>query len=487
MKNLSLLMCTAFCGLHTAQADAADNKKNERPNILWLTFEDTSAYEFGCYGNKDVHTWLGFFLKDLKEKGLDDNTIIFFFSDHGGCVPRGKGYLYESGLEVPLIAYLPPKWQHLAGEKASGKDYSLVNFTDLGPTVLSLAGVKPPKHMQGKALFGKYASDEKREIQFALAANQLHHFMPVRAATDGRFKYIRSYIPYRQFALRNYYQWGMPSNKAWDKLVLGGHNTNPDWAQTFNAHPAEMLFDLEKDPGELHNLSDSPEYAEVLVKMRTALSDHIRATKDLGFFIPTSRENVVLYDKVRKEKYPLNELYNLVELAGTAHADDAPVFEKALSSQYPEMRYWASVGLAQLGAKGELKTCPAPLLALLKDADPYIACEAAYAAAYLGETAKGIERLNNPAKEADRKIGYSLLECLSLDKAMQPAIRVHLADLKDKAETLPRKANEDAGLMARGILVNLGEMDIKNLHGPESYKAGLKLNHGRRPMVPLPN
>ena len=59
--------------------------------------------------------------------------------------------------------------------------------------------------------------------------------------------------------------------------------------------------------------------------------------------------------------------------------------------------------------------------------------------------------------------------------------------LKDKAETLPRKANEDAGLMARGILVNLGEMDIKNLHGPESYQLGLKLNHGRRPMVPLPN
>ena len=380
MKNLPLLMCTAFCGLHTAQADAADNKKNERPNILWLTFEDTSAYEFGCYGNKDVHTpnadslaahgiqfmnawsvapqssaarsslitgcysstygmdvhpvsydtpaniffpqwlreagyyctnnskthynsttdnkscwdecttkasynspqrgkdqpffavyntvtshmgrvrtfhtdgrrdyttegiypelltlpsyvpdlpevrsdyaghleavqdvdtWLGFFLKDLKEKGLDDNTIIFFFSDHGGCVPRGKGYLYESGLEVPMIAYFPPKWQHLAGEKASGKEYSLVNFTDLGPTVLSLAGVKPPKHMQGKALFGKYASDEKREIQFALAANQLHHFMPVRAATDGRFKYIRSYIPYRQFAPVSYTHLTLPTN-----------------------------------------------------------------------------------------------------------------------------------------------------------------------------------------------------------------------------------------------------------------------------------
>lgn len=168
-----------------------------------------------------------------------------FFSDHGGCIPRGKGYLYESGLKVPLIVYFPPKWQHLA-KQASGKEYSLVNFTDLGPTVLSLAGVKPPKQMQGKALYGKFDKQRKRQMQFALAANQLHHFMPVRAVTDGRFKYIRSYIPYRQFALRNYYQWGMPSNKAWDKLVLEGHNTNPNWKLTFEAHPAEMLFDLEK-------------------------------------------------------------------------------------------------------------------------------------------------------------------------------------------------------------------------------------------------
>lgn len=653
MRNLPLFMCSAFCGLYTTQAEAAD-KKSERPNILWLTFEDTSAYEFGCYGNKDVHTphadslaargiqfmnawsvapqssaarsslitgcysstygmdvhpvpydtpadiffpqwlreagyyctnnskthynsttdnkscwdectprasynsprrgkdqpffavfntvtshmgrvrtfhtdgrrdytqegiypsllslpsyvpdlpevrsdyaghmeavqdvdtWLGFFLKDLKEKGLDDNTIIFFFSDHGGCVPRGKGYLYESGLEVPLIAYFPPRWQHLAG-RASGKDYSLVNFTDLGPTVLSIAGVKPPKHMQGKALCGKYASTEKREMQFALAANQLHHFMPVRAATDGRYKYIRSYIPYRQFALRNYYQWGMPSNKAWDRLVLGGHNTNPDWEQPFKSHPAEMLFDLENDPGELNDLSSSAEYAAVLDKMRQALSHHIRSTRDLGFFIPTSRQDVVLYNKVRKEKYPLDELYNLVELAGSATAADVPALEKALSAPYPEMRYWAAVGMGQLGASGKVSTCPPALLALLEDKDAYIACEAAYAAAYLGETEKGIRRLNYPAEEADRKIGYSLLECLSLDKVMQPAIRAHLKDLKEKAETLPRKANEDAGLMARGILVNLGEMDIKDLHGPEAYKLGLKLNHGRRPMVPLPN
>ena len=654
MKHFSLfLACTAACGIYSLEASAANNKKKERPNILWVTFEDTSSYEFGCYGNKDVHTpnadslaaqgiqfmnawsvapqssparsslitgcyaptygmdvhpvsydtpadiffpqrlreagyyctnnskthynstnnnkacwdectktasynspkrgkdqpffavfntvtshmgrirtfhtdgrreytkegiytellplpsyvpdlpevrsdyaghleavqdvdtWLGFFLKDLKDKGLDDNTIIFFFSDHGGCVPRGKGYLYESGLKVPLIAYFPEKWKHLANGK-SGKDNSLVNFTDLGPTVLSLAGVKPTKNMQGKAIFGEYASKEERKVQFAFAANQLHHFMPVRAVTDGHIKYMRSYIPYRQFALRNYYQWGMPSNKAWDKLVLGNHNTNPDWALTFDAHPAEMLFDLDKDPGELHDLSSSPEYAEVLAKMRNELSNHIRNTHDLGFFLPTSRTGHVLYDVVRKEKYPMEELYKLVEAAGIGDIASLPLFEKAIASSHRDMRFWGAVGYAELAHKKQISQCPQALADLLKDEDPYVASEAAYAAAYLGKPQEGIARLINPAKEEDRKIGYSSLECISLDPTMRDYIRQFLPQLKEAAETLPRKKNEDSGLMARGILVNLGELDIKLLHGPEAYKEGLKLNHGRRPMVPLP-
>ena len=654
MKHFSLfLACTAACGIYSLEASAANNKKKERPNILWVTFEDTSSYEFGCYGNKDVHTpnadslaaqgiqfmnawsvapqssparsslitgcyaptygmdvhpvsydtpadiffpqrlreagyyctnnskthynstnnnkacwdectktasynspkrgkdqpffavfntvtshmgrvrtfhtdgrrdytkegiytelltlpsyvpdlpevrsdyaghleavqdvdtWLGFFLKDLKDKGLDDNTIIFFFSDHGGCVPRGKGYLYESGLKVPLIAYFPEKWKHLANGK-SGKDNSLVNFTDLGPTVLSLAGVKPTKNMQGKAIFGEYASKEERKVQFAFAANQLHHFMPVRAVTDGHIKYMRSYIPYRQFALRNYYQWGMPSNKAWDKFVLGNHNTNPDWALTFDAHPAEMLFDLDKDPGELHDLSSSPEYAEVLAKMRNELSNHIRSTHDLGFFLPTSRTGHVLYDVVRKEKYPMEELYKLVEAAGMGDIASLPLFEKAIASSHRDMRFWGAVGYAELAHKKQISQCPQALADLLKDEDPYVASEAAYAVAYLGKPQEGIARLINPVKEEDRKIGYSSLECISLDPAMRDYIRQFLPQLKEAAETLPRKKNEDSGLMARGILVNLGELDIKLLHCPEAYKEGLKLNHGRRPMVPLP-
>lgn len=434
---------------------------------------------------QDVDKWLGIFLKDLRDKGLEENTIIFFFSDHGGCIPRGKGYLYESGLRVPLIAYFPPKWRHLANG-AAGKDYALVNFTDLAPTVLSLAGVRPPAYMQGKALFGAYADKQKRETQFAFGANQLHHYMPVRAVTDGHFKYIRSYIPYRQFALRNYYQWGMPSNKAWDKLVLGGHNTNPDWEQTFLAHPAEMLFDLDKDPGELHDLSGQPEYAERLSHMRKALSEHIRSTKDLGFFLPESRVGHIIYEKVRREDYPLDALYALAETAGTASIADIPTLETAIASPLTEMRFWGAVGYAKLAREKQIDTCPNALKALLDDENPHIAAEAAYAVCYLGMPNEGIARLVNPKEEKDRKIGYSSLECLSLDVDIRDRIRRFLPELKTAAENLPRTENEDAGLMARGILVNLGELDIKDLHGPEAYETGLKLNHGRRAMTPLP-
>ena len=466
-----------------------------------------SDYAGHLESTQDIDRWAGLFLDDLRAKGLADNTIIFFFSDHGGCIPRGKGYLYESGLRVPLIVYFPDKWKHLA-EGGEGQNHDLVNFTDLGPTVLSLAGVRPPEHMQGKALYGEYADRTKRDVQFAFAGNQLHHYMPVRAVTDGRYKLIRSYIPYRQFALRNYYQWGMPSNKAWDRYVLTGQqndrrsngdrsmNATDPWSLPFDVHPAEMLFDLESDPGEVNDLSGDPQYAEILGSLRKKLSDHIRQSVDLGFFLPDTRKGVNQYERVRKDAYPLEDMYKLVEAAGLGK--DLKLFEKAVRSESADFRFWGAVGYAMSGREAYSKAAAQKLsgkkisdaikilTGLLDDENPYVACEAAYALAYWGKPSEGIVRLIKPIVEEDRKIGYSVLECLSLDPAMRPYIMKHAKTLQDAAETLPRKANEDAGLMARGILVNLGLMDIDQLHGPEVYEEGLKLNKGRRKMRPTP-
>lgn len=221
--------------------------------------------------------------------------------------------------------------------------------------------------------------------------------------------------------------------------------------------------------------------------MRQALSDHIRVTGDLGFFLPTSRTGHILYDKVRKEKYPLNELYTLVETAGTATTASLSMLEEAITNPLSEMRFWGVVGYAKLAREKQISSCPQALLALLQDSNPYIASEAAYAAAYLGKSQESVARLIIPTEEKYRKIGYSSLECLSLDPDMRDCIRPFLSELREAAETLPRLENEDAGLMARGILVNLGEMDIQDLYGPKAYKRGLKFNYGRRAMIPLPN
>ncbi len=206
--------------------------------------EIRSDFAFHMEGSQDIDKWVGMFLDDLREQGLSENTIIFFFSDHGGCLPRGKGFLYETGVLVPLVVYLPPKWRHLAGGASSPVD-RLVGFPDLAPTVLSLAGIEPPSYMQGRAFLGEYEAAPK-QYEFGLKANQAGHYIPERSVTDGRYKFVARYIPYKHDALMNAYQWGMPGNIGWDALYLSGSCFSPVCAAPFEQNRAEMFFDLAK-------------------------------------------------------------------------------------------------------------------------------------------------------------------------------------------------------------------------------------------------
>ena len=448
--------------------------------------EVRSDYAANLEAAQDIDTWVGFFLRDLKDKGLDDNTIVFVFSDHGGCQPRGKGFVFETGLRVPMMAYFPPKYRHLYQGSQPGIDGRLVNFVDLAPTVLSLAGIKPPKTMQGQALMGVFADKAPKEIDFAFTANQLHHYVPMRAARDGRYKYIRSYIPYRQEALRNYYQWGMPANKAWDEYILSGRSSNPVYDQPYLAHGAERLYDLTEDMFELNDLSGEAALGSELRKLSQATSAHIRETVDLGFFLPTSRQGVNLYEKVRREHYPLDKLYDLVETASLATVGDFDYFCDNLLSDRDEFRFWACVGMAVLSVSGHIDVAGEDLASLMRDPNPYVAAEACIACAYAGKAPEAIEILVQSGGEEYRKVFLSALECLALDPDMRDGILVWRDLLERDADRLPRAENEDAGLMVRGILADLGCMSVWDIHGPESYEAGLKLNHGRRKMLPLP-
>lgn len=247
-----------------------------------------------------------------------------------------------------------------------------------------------------------------------------------------------------------------------------------------------MLFDLEADPFELNDLADDPACASVLLRFRQRMDAHIRQTVDLGFFLPPTRREGILYDRVRSEPYPLETLWAVAGKAGRATSADLPVLLAALADLHPDIRFWGCVGMAQAALAGIQTEAPVDLLALVDDPDPYVAAEAAYAAICLGETERGLHRLFHPAREEDRKIGYSLVEVLAMDPQRRDCLRTYVPQLWEEAGSLPRVRNEDAGLMARGILVDLGEMDIRDMYGPEAYESGLKLNRGRRPMVPLP-
>ncbi|MBX2850873.1 MAG: sulfatase [Phycisphaeraceae bacterium] len=192
-----------------------------------------------------VDLWVGKKLAELEASGRQDDTIIFFYSDHGGCQPRGKAFAYETGLRVPFIVYIPPKWQHLSNGMDMGTDSDrLIGFEDLASTALSLIGRKTPPQMQGKAFLGGHAQEPKA-YQFGFRNNQGYHYDPVRTVSDGKYKYIRNYTPYKPLGMRQDYQWGMGANMAYDLASLKDELA-PEHASFFKAKPCEMLFDLSR-------------------------------------------------------------------------------------------------------------------------------------------------------------------------------------------------------------------------------------------------
>ena len=284
--------------------------------------EIRSDYAFHLEGAQDVDTWVGIFLQDLKDRGLDDNTIVFVFSDHGGCLPRGKAFSYESTYRVPMFVYLPDKWKHLASDTIGKPSDRLVCFSDMAPTVLSLAGIEPPAYMQGKAFMGKYEGG-KREWQIGYMTNRTIHFIPSRSISDGKYKYVRNYIPYKKDALFNYFQWQMPANLAWDRAWQKG-SLSEEHLQPYERTYAEAFYDLEKDPYELDNLIDSKKHAALINTMRSALSSHMRESKDIGLLPITARDGESPYVRVRESGYDLEELTNKLAAAveGGEYSED---------------------------------------------------------------------------------------------------------------------------------------------------------------------
>ena len=317
-----------------------------------------------------IDNHVGRIIKQLKEDNLLEDTFVFYFGDHGGVMPRSKGYAYESGLHIPLVVRIPENFKHLIDHKRGTRTDGFVSFIDFGPTVLNLASIVPHKELDGQAFFGKDISATdlaKRDEVFGHADRFDEKFDMVRTYRKGKWKYIRNYQAYYADGLQNNYRYRQLAYDNWRNLYRADR-LNPVQRQFFERRPVEQLFNLENDPHEINNLAADSDQAKRLTEMRQLLKNKMKSINDLSFYPENRMVTAALNDGVAFGQKHAKQLSRLSDLADTALRpfDEAQqTLVKALESKSALRRYWALKVCSNFGKKAKPLTLNA--MPLLKD------------------------------------------------------------------------------------------------------------------------
>ena len=342
---------------------------------------------------------VGDILKQLKEDGLAENTIVFFFSDHGSGMPRHKRALLDSGMHVPLLVRFPVKWEHLAPAKPGQTTNRMVSFVDFGPTVLNLTGTTIPKHMQGKPFLGPDPADPRKYVYgHRDRVDEVRDF--ARSVRDQRYLYIRNYMPHL----------GYNQATAWPdigeirheiyKLAKYGKMTPAQQQFAGPRRPVEELYDCRKDPLNLQNLVNSPKQKKILERMRKEHLRYAMKIKDWGY-IP-EYEAWEMCKGSSGWKVGKSGRINLEKIIGAAeHVGRAKPTEliQNLKSENASIRYWGAIGLEALEGKLDTPQISALKIAL-EDSSPSVRIEAANALIRAGNPEPALSRL---IQELDHK------------------------------------------------------------------------------------
>jgi len=245
---------------------------------------------------------IGLLLKQLESDKVLNSSVIFFWSDHGGNLLRQKRAVGDSGLHVPLIIRYPD------GYRAGETENRLVSLMDLGPTVMSLIGIKPPSYMDGKAFAGAY-EESPRKFIYGTADRFDESTDMQRSVLDGRFVYIKNFIPELPLIYRNKYREQIPMNKYLIELDSLNALSGDDAYIFMKSKPIEELYDLKNDPYEINNLALDINYKDKLEKLRKKLSDWQIDIKDKGF-IPESEIIRSFWPNMKQPKTDDVTIYN---------------------------------------------------------------------------------------------------------------------------------------------------------------------------------
>ncbi|HZI23714.1 MAG TPA: sulfatase, partial [Chryseolinea sp.] len=233
----------------------------------------------------------GEILKQLEEDGLSDNTIVFFFSDHGDGLPFVKREIYDRGTRVPLIIKFGKKYQaaNPFGAKINVVDDQLISLVDLAPTVLSLTGCPIPGHLQGQAFLGP-DKGLLRSYVYAARDRMDSEYDRVRSIRNNRFLYLRNYMTEKPYYQNISYRLQQPMMKVILQMRDEKKLNEKQMLWFRQTKPAEELYDCVADPLQFNNLADDPAHAKTLTALRKAYDEWIRNVGDLSEI--TEREMV---------------------------------------------------------------------------------------------------------------------------------------------------------------------------------------------------
>lgn len=396
-------------------------------------------------------------LKELTDAGLAEDTIVFYWGDHGSGMPRSKRWPCNSGLRVPVVVYFPEKWRHLAPkEYAPGaKSDRLISFVDFAPTLLSLAGLQPPGWMHGHAFAGPF-QEAPQPFIYGFRGRMDERPDVVRSVTDGRYVYLRNYMPHRSQGQHVNFQFQTPTTRIWWQLFTEGKTTEAQSLFWKTPKAPEELFDLKNDPDEVHNLAAAPEHQATLKKLRQAGQELARKIRDTGFL--TEAE---VHERSGKDapytmghdpkRYDFERIFAAAELASSLKPDAVPELKKYLSDADSGVRYWGAAGLLMRG-QAAVESSRTELLAALADSSASVRVAAAEALGRHGDAADLPRALAALQAAADptRTSAYAAIAAMNALDALGPKA----APLIDFIRTMPTRDPEAPG-RANGYLSRL--------------------------------
>jgi N-sulfoglucosamine sulfohydrolase len=377
-------------------------------------------YDLITFMDKQV----GEVLNQLEEDDLADNTIVFFYSDHGLGIPRFKRTLYDSGLHVPLLVRFPVRYQHLSLGWPGETIENLVSFVDFAPTVLSLVNLPIPDYMQGRAFLGS-KSKPPRKYLFGTSSRVDEAYECSRCVRGERYKYIRNYFPHLPYIQPSQY---CDQAEIMQELrrVIAEEKLTPAQKQLWTAtKPIEELYDTVEDPHEIHNLIDDPVKKAILRKLRKTLHSWMLQTRDTGLMSEAEMhiraEGSTPYTIAHNSRtYPLRRILAAADLVGKG-PDNIPKLIKLLSDSDSVVRYWAVIALDALGPQAGPATDA--LEGVLRDSSPNVRFAAAGVLCRMGSCEEALPVLAEGLKEKrEETVLYAAREIERIGAAAAPIV-----------------------------------------------------------------